>query len=408
MAPLIVDHLKMAAALRTQTEFLFRTLGILVFFGLIHNLFVSILQAFQRFAYITKAGFAVYGLWTAGLILTVHYKWGLRGIAIVFVAQQLFLTLVIMPAALRYVRRSEVGLLPRAEIRQFLGFAWRIQVSNLSVLINTEFDALLVGVVVSVRSVSFYNAGANFAENVAGVANNGTDPALAALTNAFGRDGPKATLALCNRIQRIWIIGLTGWFAAASGAAWFAITAWLGPQFSLAGQVAIIALAGAALYLYTGILRSYCTVIGRPGLESRYGVLSVVANLVLTIPLVFTGVLGVIAATAAGQLIGTLYLVRAVRRQVSPEIPNLFRLVPVIPGLVAAAVAAGLELAIRPIVPGGGLGLIACGPPIVVSIVAFGILVFGWRQVWALMRAVTKGLRGGEFQLPAFDLPGEG
>jgi O-antigen/teichoic acid export membrane protein len=404
LAPPIVSLLRMPANLRPESVFLFRTLGMLVTFGFLHNIFVGLLQSRHRFAYITKAGFAVYAIWTGGLILTVHYGWGLRGIALVFIAQQVFLAATIVPASLAYVRRADVGLLPRSEAREMVSFATRIQISNLSLLVTTEFNAILIGAALSVRTVSFYNSGSNFAQNVAGLTMNGLAPIQTALTNTFGEHGNTRTFDLFRRLERVWVVGLTGLFATSGAAAWFAITAWLGPQFGLGGQIAIVALLGQLFYSYTGVLRTYCTVIGRPGLESRFGVFGVLVNLVLVVPLVFTGAIGVIAATAAGQFLGAFYLIHSVRKSVAPDLPYLFRSIPYIPGVVAICVVVAVELAMRPIVPGGGLGLIISGLPVLFGLLVFAVSALGPRAAWDVLRAGVARARGRSFTLPKLDL----
>jgi O-antigen/teichoic acid export membrane protein len=389
----IVSVIGVAHRYRAESVFLFRALGVLVTFSFVHNLFVSILQAHFRFAYIIKAGFAVYALWAVGLVLTVHFDWGLRGIALVFIIQQVFLTVVIMPASFRYLRREDLGTLSRGEVREFFGFASRVQISNLSSLINMEFDTIVIGAALSARAVSFYNAGANFGENVGAILDSALSPAQSALAVTFGRDGEAAAFDQFRRLQRIWVIGLSGWFAAACGAAYFAIVAWLGSDFTVGGVIAIIALLTQGVFLLSGVLRTFCTVSGRPGIQSRFGIFSVVVNIAFTIPLVFTGAIGVAAATAVGQLFGIVYLARLARRAISPDCPNPVRSVPVVPTLATAALVVVLEVAIRPVVPGGGFGLIACGVPAAVGLAFFLVAVVGPRQFLLLVRSAGRTAR---------------
>jgi peptidoglycan biosynthesis protein MviN/MurJ (putative lipid II flippase) len=138
--------------------------------------------------------------------------------------------------------------------------------------------------------------------------------------------------------------------------------------------------------LSSGVLRTYCTVSGRPGLESRFGFVSVGVNVALTIPLLLTGAIGVASATCAGQVVGLIYLVRLVRSRLGPDVPNPMRSVPVLACLASAAVVVVIELLIRPLVPGGGLGLLACALPAPVGLVLYLSVVVGPRTLLTASR----------------------
>ena len=93
--------------------------------------------------------------------------------------------------------------------------------------------------------------------------------------------------------------------------------------------------------------------VGKAGALARYGVVSMVVNIVLTVPLVLLGSLGVVAATAIGQLVAAVYMLHDVRRCVRSDLPNPLRYVPLLRGVAAAAMTFGLEVAIRPYLPVG-------------------------------------------------------
>lgn len=393
LAPLIVSLLKMPSRYRDQTVFLFRALGILLTFSFIHNLFVAILAAFNRFAVIVKMGFVMNLMWAGGLVATVHYRWGLWGVTGVFLAQQLMLIVTIMPFSLRHVRLSQAGLLSRAELKTFLSFGLRVQISNMSSLINLEFDTVTIGVGLSVRSTSIYNAGSNYAQNVASLAAAALPPVQTSLANTFGRDGGDAAYAQYRKFQHLWVGLLTGLLACAAAAAWFGIVAWLGHDFSTGGFAAVIVLVGLGAVLTSSMLTVYCTVIGEPGVQSRYGVMSVLINIALTVPLVLVGSLGVAAATTIGQLAGAFYLNRIVRRRLHPDLPNPLRSVPLVAAALSGGIVVALELAIRPIVPEGGLGLVACAVPAMLGLVVYVLAWRGLRATHRDARALARRLR---------------
>jgi O-antigen/teichoic acid export membrane protein len=180
--------------------------------------------------------------------------------------------------------------------------------------------------------------------------------------------------------------------STAGAAAWFAVRVWLGPAFSLGGVAAIIVLAGLGSVFAAMVLMMYCTVIGEPGVSSRYGILSVVVNVALTVPCVFLGSLGVAGATTAGEVIGAGYVVWTVRRHLHPDLPNPLRSVPVLPALVAAAVVIGGEWALTPLLPSGGPGLLGCAVPAGAGLVVYTVL---WQGPRTCLRTIRRAVREG-------------
>ena len=405
LAAPLVSAFGVATRYRPESVFLFRTLGVLVAFTFFHNLFVAILQSRSRFAYIVKAGFAVYAIWALGLVATVHFGWGLRGIALVYIAQQVFLTAVIMPAALRYTSRSEVHFLSRPELVEFVKFGGRVQISGLAALINIEFDTLIIGAAVSAKAVAYYNAGANFAENIGGFGAVALAPVQTALGNTMGNKGPEATHRRFLQLHTIWVQAITGLFAAAGGAAYFAIVTWLGSDFRTGAIIAIVALLTQYFTLVTGVTRTYCTIVGQPGVESRYGLFSLLVNVVFTVPLLLLGAVGVASATAVGQLVGALYLTRRARSSLGVEGPGTLAAVPWIPAALTVALVVLLEALGRPVVPDGGVGLILCGVPAAVGLCMYAVLLLGPRRTVELGPAALRAFRrGGKAGLTDFAL----
>lgn len=396
VAPYLIQLFSVPHRYAGQATFLLKMLGLLVTFDFIHNLFVGLLQAHSRFSYITKAAFGIYIIWWGGLVCTVAFNWGLRGIAWVFISQAVFLTGSIMPASLKYVDRHHKGLLPRSEIKEFLSFAARTQVSNLSVLINTEFDVLIIGAGLSVRQVSYYNVGQSFGQNFSQLAEVALSPIETNLTNAYGRDGEQGAHEQLRRLQWAWTIGLSGVFSAAMAAAYFGIIAWVGKSFATGGFVAIVALGLHWVFMTHGVLRKWCGAVGRPGIESRFGIVSVVINVVCTIPMLLLGPIGVVGGTAIGQVVGAVYMVRRANRNLNIRPPNPFKTVPLLPSLISAAIIVAIEWVMRPIVPGGGLGLVVCGLPAIVGIAAYLVVVLGPRRTKRIVATIlhTRSVGG--------------
>ncbi len=152
------------------------------------------------------------------------------------------------------------------------------------------------------------------------------------------------------------------------------------PRFRLAGWICIVLIAGAAMPLVTALIGSYISAIGKAGALARYGVVSMVVNIALTVPMVLLGSLGVVAATAIGQLVAAVYMLHDVRRTVRSDLPNPLRYVPLLRGAAAAALTLGLEVA-HPALPAHRRARVACGRrPGTCRPGVFAVLVLGPRR----------------------------
>ena len=82
--------------------------------------------------------------------------------------------------------------------------------------------------------------------------------------------------------------------------------------------------AGASVPLVTGLIGGYVIAVGKAGALARYGVVSMVVNIVLTVPMVLLGSLGVVTATAIGQLVAAIYMLHESGGLFSASSPILY------------------------------------------------------------------------------------
>jgi O-antigen/teichoic acid export membrane protein len=391
LAPSLMTLFHATGAIRPEGIFLLRTVGLLVAVGFLHNTFGSVLNARNRFAMNNLVTIGTYLVWGVGLFLTVRLGWGLRGVALVFIAQQMLATLLVVPSATAYLSRKGIGLPRWAEARELFRYSAKLQVMGLSYLCNTQVDGLVVGATLSLKPLAYYNTGSGFVTQLRGASYNALTPMITHLSRTVGAHGEKAAYHEYLRLQRLWVVAVSGWSAAAAGAAYFGITAWLGSSFRLAGEIALVLLIGHAAALCNWLLAVYCTAVGRPELEMRYGIISMLINVGLTIPLAFTGAIGIVAATSISMVVASMTFIRMVRRSFLPDLPNYFTQIPFVKVILTAIVVVLLELAIRPIVPSGPFGLLLCAVPAALGLAFYGGTLFGFRIIFELGRDALSG-----------------
>lgn len=392
--PAGLDLFTIPPDLRPEAVFLLRTMAVIVGFGLFRGLFSAVLNSRQRYMITALTNIGSYVIYVVGVILTVQHGWGLRGIAITFVAQASFAAFSIVPNACRYLTRAGLSVLPRSEIGRFFQYAWKVQVVGLMGIINLQADALTIGAVLPVRQVGVYGAGANFAMQLRNIPTNVLSPIQAILGRSFGRAGTVGAHPDFVRLQRLWVRGCTGWIVVALGAVYFAVLSWLGPEFRLGAVVAVILLAGHLVNLWTGVLVVWVQVIGKPELEARYGVLGVLLNVPLTVALIFPfGVLGVVAATTTAQIACSLYLLRITKSQVVPTPPPFIRDIPVLAALAAIATTVLLELLAFPHAPEGAAGLAYTALVASPGVLVYASLTWGPRRVASTVTGQFRKLK---------------
>lgn len=387
---------RVSGGLRDEAVTLFRCLSIVLALTQVRGLFAAQLQARQMFGWISFMQMTSYIVYAVGLVYSVENGLGLRGVGYTYLAQALMVTVFTVPRAMAFLDRHSGGLMARSELKTFLRFAANVQVTGFTTMVTSLADTFVVGRFLSVSSVAVYGAGANFALQLRVVTNNVLGPMSTALAHAYGRGGLSEATTVFTRLQRRWVQGTTGWCAVGVGAAYFGVSSWLGPDFREAGLVASLLIATSVLSVWPAVLILLLTAAGRPSMETRSAALALTLNAALTIPLVVKfGIIGTVAATAAGTAVGSGTLLWLTRKWFDPEIRSFFADVPCVPAIVTMAGVFGLEAALHPAIPQGAVGLLLCGAVAAPGLGIFCVLLVGPRKASHWLRTFYTKRRGG-------------
>lgn len=393
IAPHLTGYLHASVSLHQSATLLIRAFMPLLLVATLRGVVQSLITAHHRWSYLNAAATAGQLVYAGLAVLLVTEGHGLIGMLWASVGREVLVLVLSAWGARGLVRLRECRFMSRKDLREFIHYASRVQVSSLTSLVNLELDALIVSAILPIKFVSLYAIGANFASQVRGLPLNAISPMAVNLSQTFGRAGLRATIDEFTMLQRLWVRAIAAYALIGAVCAYFAIQRWLGTDKRLAGAVAAILLAGLGVNLLTGVMSSLTNAANKPGLESRYGVFGMVINIVFTIPLALAfGVLGVAAGTALGQIVGSLYFVRMVRRAIDPDIHNFLREVPWSGLLVSLGVTAVLEVAIFQVAPEGVLGLFVCAVPAAVGLAVYGLSTMGRREALTFLR--TRMVRG--------------
>lgn len=393
----ILRFFRLAPDLVDESGLLLRVLCALVGVLLLRNVFNSVLIATLRFRITATAIVVGYLVYAVGLVLCVERGWGLYGIAATMIVQQLLGTAITLPPALRLLDRRGLRWLDRAEAAHFFGYAWKVQISGLSGMIQTQKDQLVAGRVLSAQESGPFGQGSNFAMQIRMLPLNALAPVQAILGAKVGELGAHGALPTAQRLQRTWVRAVTGWCVLGTPATFVGVRAWLPDSYAASATVAAILVGAAFFPLSVVVLKVWTLSLGRPGIDVRASVVSLTVNFTSSLLLYpALGMFGVVLGTAAGQTGSALFYTWAARRAL-PAAPGVFlRDVPWWQALLTLALVVGVQAWVAPMLPRGVFGLVGAAGAAVPAALVFVGLTFGRAGLIMLRSRLRKGNRADE------------
>lgn len=377
LAPLLLSVVDAPAQLTTDGVFLLRVLGALAILSLPAGLLTAVLSAQGRFRATALSAVAGQAAYVGVMVYALQVTPTLRSYALALVARQAVVLLcVLWPSRATLGRATLRRRMASAQLRGYLRFAGQLTFVQVLGSVDQSADAVVIGSFVGTRATAQYGAGNTLATQLRSLPLNALGPVAISLSRAYGSGGLASLRQKYEQLERLWVVAVAGYSAAVIGSAYFGVLAWLGPEFRDAAVYAALLAAADTVNLWTGVLTAYLGALGRSDIEVRYGLLSGLVNVALTLPLVVFGPLGVVLGTVAGEVVGSLLLVRIARRRLGAgAVQNFLRWVPVVPFLLTIALVFALEWALSGALPQGPVGLLACAGPACVGLLLYAALI---------------------------------
>ena len=382
----VLTFFKVSDVLRPEGSFLLRSSTVIIACILVRQPFQGVLFANHRYQVVSAAVLIGHVIWAVGSVLSVVRGWNLYGVAITFALQQVVSTLIIVPSSVHLLDRKGVGWLTRAELRHFFRYAWKVQVAGIANLLLSQKDPLVAGRLLGAELSAPIGQGVSFSQQLRYMPMNVLAPIQSVIGQLVGEVGPRAAESEFQRLQRLWVIGVTGWCAVGVPACYFAVHAWV-PQLPIAGEVAAILVAGQLWALLPAVLVIWGLTLGHPEMDLQFGVRTLVVSVALTAALVpFFGAIGAVVATSIANAVGCVLLERTSHRVLPFPVRSFFLEIPVAPALVGAVLTTGLELLAQPLLPRGAFGLVLGGLVGAPGLLIFALLAVGPATLRGLIR----------------------
>ncbi|MFK5582844.1 oligosaccharide flippase family protein [Serinicoccus sp. LYQ131] len=388
-APRLTDFFYVEPQYQPETVFLLRSLIALTGVLIIRNLFNSLLFAHRRFVVTASAAMASHVLFAVGMIASVELDWGLYGVAGTLISVQVFVSAVNIPFALRLVDSRHLRWFGWPRLREFMGYAWKLQLSSFLTLISAQKDQLVAGRLLGAQASGPYGQGANLAGQLVRLPMNALSPMQSVIGQDVGRLGEQDSVRSAELLQRVWVRLSCVWLALGVPAVYVGVRAWLPESYALTGVIAPILMAGLFFHLMTTVLRLWCLTVGKAGLELETLTVAFFVNVGVSIGLYpVMGMVGVVLGTATSHAFGALYMQWRARSVVEQPLRTFWREIPYLTTLVLFIVTAAIELTAEPYLPSGFAGILTAGILALPSaVLAFFLLVpraerqTAWRAV---------------------------
>ena len=333
----------------------FRLTGPVIALALFGAGFASMLAGLQRYTAMAVTSALAALAYLIGLVVFFARDLELPGILWAAGLGQLTLVLARAWTLRDVVLGGTPRLLTRTDLRPFLSFSAGLQISVLAALITNQTDKLIVGLIAPLRTVGQLAIGAQLAESGRAVMGASLNPLVTRLTFEHGSDEGDVA-AVFRRLNRLWVLGITGVTVVGIASAYPFIVGWLGAERAAAAPFAAMLILAQGMVLLAGGGAAYLRALGRPGLEARLGMLMVGLNLGLTVVLgLLAGAHGVVAATAVANSLAVAWFYRRLGGIVPgwrwPSVAAVLRTLGY--ALLAGAAALGAGLAAVELVPTG-------------------------------------------------------
>lgn len=322
-------------------------IGVLIFvLELASGCVTSVLRGLQRIDVTRKVQMLYVAVNAAGTLLVLKLGYGLRGLflndlACFFATAgiEIWMSFVALPT-LRIARR----FISREMFGRLFGFGIRVQVDRFSTLVGFQFDKILIGYILAVGMVAYYEIGAKVSFGLRQLAVLVFPILVPAFSELSVRRSRADIHAIVIRLTKVLA------FAAVPGTAFvvFAaprfITAWMGPAYALSARTTQILSVGYLTNILPLVMAAAMQGMERPHFQMWYSIIFAVFNLILSvILLLWVGYIGAPLGTCIAMIASAAYFGWAAHR-------FFFRLplLPVIRAVLVVPCAASLMALIPP------------------------------------------------------------
>ena len=307
LAPVVVPVFGFPPGLEEQSVSLFRLVALAIPLGLVMAALTNALQGAERFQAVAATAACGAIAYLGALVALTSGGASLSRLGWAVIAQ--VATLIVLRGALVLeVARTRPRLVSRTEAREMASMSARLQVSVASLIVNGQSDRVVAGLVSPASTVAQVSVAAQVAESGRLVAAAPLVPVANRFAALAGSGALDELRRLFTRSDRLWSSAVSGAVVIGALCAVPLVEAWLGRGFLEAGAFAAVLVVAYGASIVLGVRMALLRALGRPGLESRTGIVLMGLNLAFTVPLALAfRAPGVVAGTLLAYLAGSAW-----------------------------------------------------------------------------------------------------
>jgi O-antigen/teichoic acid export membrane protein len=339
----ILSLVNIPSQLRDEAKVIYSFALVIFSVTMFSNVFTSVISGLQRIDALNGVLIAANTLRVVGVIVVLEIGWGIRGVVMSDTIVALCTLTLMILSAKRFYPSLTVNPLAynRQMLRRIVGFGTKLQVSNISELINFQLDKILLSRFLGVQFVTFYDVGSRLLKNARGFPLMVLSSLVPAVSELSSNEDQARLLTLYRAASKYLVAFGAFVFGFFFVSAANVVELWVGRGYDLSVTTMRILCVGYFANLITGVVAYTSVGIGKPGYLARVAVIQTLANIVLSVSLIHAiGFYGAAIGTTIALFIGGSYFIGSFSREVQDTLRNFFQTILFRP--LAATVAAGV------------------------------------------------------------------
>ncbi len=321
----LLNLLRIPSALLEEARFVLLVATITLCLSNVFSVFEALILGLQRME-ATNAIIIITSLpRIGGTIMVLQLGYGLKGLILNEAAVSLISALLLLIFSFRLLPTLQLRpiFFKLQSLRRLLGYGLKVEVSKLAELASTQADKLLLGYFLGVRPVAFYELGYKIVYTGKILPRILTSAIMPAASQLATEEDMGALRELYYRASKYLALASGPITAFLISSAPLVMTTWIGPGYQASALVIQSLALGHLVHLLTGVGTMIVRGVGKPEVETRYTLLLLVMNTVLSVTLIAKiGFAGALIATPLSLIVSSSYFILSFHRLLPIPLPR--------------------------------------------------------------------------------------
>jgi O-antigen/teichoic acid export membrane protein len=345
----IISLLKIPASI--YEESVFAILGMVIIFSVNNtfNIFEAVLIGLQRMDIQNKILIFASPFNIAGTFFFLEKGFGIRGLVINYGIVSLIIILLNIYFSYRLLPQIRIGFawVHKEVFKKLFSYGVKMQISSFAFIMHQQADKIILSHFLGLNFVAFYELGQKAANGIKTLPILLLTALVPAVSELEARDNKDKLMELYKRGSKYISLMVFPLIFLSITIAPDLINLWVGDKFPLAVLSFQILVIGYVINVLTGMGTSVVRGIGKPEYETRYAVLTLVMQLVLSLTLVqLLGYKGVLVSVLITTIVAALYFLLIFHKLFKLDFKTFAKTTyvkPLVASLIAFAITYGLS-----------------------------------------------------------------